>query len=211
METTTGNAGIATTSLPTSLLVSSLWGKQQTPLFTVKRNPIHCHLPSHTEVLKSTALSNIKFDATTATPGNFLKAVLTTTPADVKVVFPSAYTSSRNVIDATALNYNLHHAFLRLRPTSYVVIPEEYTIDAFSNLFLQLDTTSSGGHRALLFSTEIALNATNTSTVHIIFFDGTFKIAPSQLTQLWVIRGHLPHNTVLPIAYALLENKRHTS
>ena len=83
--------------------------------------------------------------------------------------------------------------------------------DAFSNTFLQLNTTTREGYRVLLFSTDIALNACNYSTVHIIYADGTFKVAPPQFTQLWVISGHFSHNTVLLIAYALLENKRATS
>ena len=175
---------------------------------TVRQNPEHCHPPSYTEVLKSTVISNVKYDTSNKTPGNVVKDALKSTPADVKALLPKAH-----LLKKCNRRYRnkLHLAPSVPATAADIVIPDEYTVDAFSNTFLQLDTTTREGYRVLLFSTDIALNACNYSTVHIIYADGTFKVAPPQFTQLWVIRGHFSHNTVLPIAYALLENKRATS
>ena len=45
---------------------------------SVKRQTEHCHLPSEREVLRCTAISNIKFSSSTATPGDVLREVLST-------------------------------------------------------------------------------------------------------------------------------------
>ena len=43
---------------------------------SVKRQTEHRHLPSEREVLRCTAISNIKFNSSTATPGNVLREAL---------------------------------------------------------------------------------------------------------------------------------------
>lgn len=174
----------------------------------VLNDPDHCHPPSHTEVLRSTTISRIKYDTTSSTPGNVVKDRLKETPADVKALLPSSYLLKKS--------NRRYRNKIQLAPTAPltaadIIIPEEYTVDAFANIFLQKDTVTSEGHRVLIFSSDVALDAANIATVHLIYGDGTFKVSPPQFTQLWVIRGHFAHNTALPIIYALLENKRFES
>ena len=57
----------------------------------VKKQTPHNHQPSHKEVLKSSIISSVKYDETTATPGNVVRDVLASAPADVRVLLPATH------------------------------------------------------------------------------------------------------------------------
>ena len=57
----------------------------------VIRQTAHNHQPSHTEVLKSAVISSIKYNVSTATPGNVVRDTLASAPDDVKAVLPATY------------------------------------------------------------------------------------------------------------------------
>lgn len=64
---------------------------------SVKRQTEHCHMPSEREVLRCTAISNIKFSSSTASPGSVLREVLATTPADIKAILPASYLLKKQI------------------------------------------------------------------------------------------------------------------
>ena len=53
---------------------------------------------------------------------------------------------------------------------------------------LQADMTSPIGKRILIFATDLILDGMNFATINIILMDGTFKVAPPQFMQIWIIR-----------------------
>ena len=175
---------------------------------SVKRQTPHCHQPSEREVLRSTAISTIKFDSSTATPGNVLREALATIPSDIKAILPAAYLLKKQI--------RSHRAKQRIAPSTAstaadIVVPENYKVTAAGNNFLQADITTSRGKRVFIFSTDLVLDSINTSSIDTLFADGTFKISPPQFTQCWILRAKVGRHTNLPILYALLEDKHHTS
>ena len=175
---------------------------------SVKRQTPHSHQPSEREVLRSTAISNIKFDSSTTTPANVLRETLATTPADIKAILPAAYLLKKQI--------RSHRAKQRIAPStasaaSDIVIPENYKLTAAGNTFLQADIITGRGKRVLIFSTDLVFDFINTSSIDTFFADGTFKVAPPQFTQCWILRAKVGRHTNLPILYALLEDKHHTS
>ena len=175
---------------------------------SVKRQTEHCHLPSEREVLRCTAISNIKFNSSTATPGNVLREALSTTPSDIKAILPASYLLKKQI--------RSYRSKLRIAPSTAtnaaeIVIPDNHKKTAAGENFLLADVTTSRGKRVLIFSTDLVIDAVNTSSVDTIFADETFKISPPQFTQCWVLRARLDNHTNLPILYALLEDTHHTS
>ena len=57
----------------------------------VIRQTAHNHQPSHTEVLKFAVISSIKYNVSTATPGNVVRDALASAPDDVRAVLPATY------------------------------------------------------------------------------------------------------------------------
>ena len=170
----------------------------------VIRQTAHNHQPSHTEVLKSAVISSIKYNVSTATPGNVIRDALASAPDDVKAVLPATYLLKKQM----RINRKKNQAAPSSPATTAdIVIPEEYKRDCAGRLFLQHDTTTEDGHRILIFSTDGVLDAVNTSTINTLLLDGTFKSSPTLFRQVWVIRGRIGE-FYIPILYALLEDKR---
>ena len=174
---------------------------------SVRRSTEHNHPPSEKEVLKSAAVSTAKYDTSRSTPGDVLRSVLVTAPEDVKALMPSGYLLKKQIRN----NRNKEQA-TPTTPTaaSDIQFPEEYTKTSSGQLFLQLDTSTPLGKRVLIFSTDLVLDSANTANVDTLYGDGTFKVAPPQFEQLWVVRARFDEAS-LPVVYALLEDKKTSS
>ena len=134
--------------------------------------------------------------------------LLATIPSDIKAILPAAYLLKKQI--------RSHRAKQRIAPSTAstaadIVVPENYKVTAAGNNFLQADITTSRGKRVFIFSTDLVLDSINTSSIDTLFADGTFKISPLQFTQCWILRAQVGRHTNLPILYALLEDKHHTS
>ena len=75
---------------------------------------------------------------------------------------------------------------------------------------LQADMNSPMGKRILIFATDLILYGINVAAINIILMVGTFKVAPPQFMQLWIIRVRIGRSHI-PVLYALLEDKHKTS
>ena len=64
----------------------------------MKKHTEHNHPPSQKEVIKSSIVSTVMYDTTTATPGNFLRDALAVAPPDVKAILPSGYLLKKQVM-----------------------------------------------------------------------------------------------------------------
>ena len=64
---------------------------------SVKRHTPHSHEPSERAVLRSTTISNIKYDSSTSTPGNVLRERLISTPVDIKAILPAPHNLKRQI------------------------------------------------------------------------------------------------------------------
>ena len=79
--------------------------------------------------------------------------------------------------------------------------------DGTEGLYLLDDVTISADKRVLAITCSATLSILN--QMHkVIYLDGTFKIAPLQFEQVWVVRAHiLGSDTVESLIYFLLEDR----
>ena len=75
---------------------------------------------------------------------------------------------------------------------------------------LQADMNSPMGERILIFATDLILNGISVAAINILLMDGTFKVAPPQFMQLWIIRvqferSHIP--VLLPDRAAVAQHQ----
>ena len=74
--------------------------------------------------------------------------------------------------------------------------------------FLLRDCYTPSGKRAITFISVKCLDALNNPNINYAFLDGTFKIAPKFISQVWILRGFIGDSCVpLTCAYILLESK----
>ena len=116
--------------------------------------------------------------------GDVLRHALAVAPPDVKAILPAGYLLKKQV--------RRNQKVLQAAPSSPTSAAEDYQKDSAGNLFLQYDTSTPDGHRILVFSTDLILDAVNTSTIDTIFADGTFKSSPPFVTQVWVLQPSHP-------------------
>ena len=116
---------------------------------------------------------------------------------DVMAILPSGYLLKKQVRHNLKI---LQAATYSPTSAADIIIPADYQKDSAGNLLLQ-DESSPRCHRILVSSTDLVLDAVNTSTIDNILADRTFKSFPPLFNQAWIIRARIESYN-LSILYA---------
>ena len=92
-----------------------------------------------------------------------------------------------------------------------MVIPLEYQNDGHlvnPRQFLYRDCNTPSGKRVIAFISVACLESLDNPEINCSFLDGTFKIKPKYMNQVWILRAFIGDSTIaLTYAYFLLESK----
>ena len=171
-----------------------------------KRSSDHNHPPHDREVMKSAAMSKAKYDTSTTT-SNVARAALDSNPAGVKAILPPC-----RLIAEQNRNYRekVNSHLISPALAADLEFPEAFMSTLAGLRLLQADMNSPMGKRILIFATDLILEGINVAAINIILMDGTFKVAPPQFMQLWIIRvqferSHIP--VLLPDRAAVAQHQ----
>ena len=176
---------------------------------TVLREPPNAHPVSPRDTEKAHFISSVKYNTSSSSAGDIVREALLGASADVQSVIPTMENLKqlKRRQNIRSQGYNVPTP----RSAASIVIPFEYQNDGHllnPQQFLYRDCYTPNGKRVIAFISVACLESLNNPEIYCAFLDGTFKIMPKYMNQVWILRAFIGDSTIaLTYAYFLLESK----
>lgn len=176
----------------------------------IKTTP-HCHEPSETQAGVQMFLSSIRTaDAEELIPpASKIRRMMSQVPDSIQANLPDKKLLRKQL--STRRKRVRGYAMPGGNTAQDLQVPLPRSPDGTEGLYLLDDVTTTSGKRVLAITCSATLTILN--RLHkVVYIDGTFKIAPPQFKQLWILRANiLGSESVAPLIFFLLEDKTKVS
>nr|XP_033788082.1 uncharacterized protein LOC117354520 isoform X1 [Geotrypetes seraphini] len=163
----------------------------------------HVHAPDNAKIAAEKMMADIRQLAvnTVEKPRQIIHGTTTGSSLEAAKLLPS-YTSIQRTIQRKRKRGNMSMG--NPRSVQEILIPDHLKVTMRGEHFLLWDSGESDENRIFIFSTQANINILEQNGHW--FMDGTFKVAPELIVQMFTIHAFVDHRA-LPMVFVLLNSK----